>query len=108
MMKYSTPTGIKKLEKQIKGFAETALGDVRQMVELRVTHALNQSEPAIENALHKAAHQAGKEVGRVIGKALATPLAQELEKPITQAVDGLAHNKKLSDELGPKLSKEVA
>jgi len=111
LQSYSTPSGIDRLENQVREFATTAANDVVLVVEESLGGFLNQSMPIIEEALGGAIQTAGEALGRQIGEAL-TPLADSLADSlgtiVGDAVGDPAAGDLIGEQLGDMLGERIA
>jgi len=111
LTEYSTPSGIDRLENQVRDFATTAANDVILVVEESLGGFLNQSMPMIEEALGGAIQSAGEALGRQIGEAL-TPLADTLADSlgtiVGEAVGDPAAGDLIGEQLGDMLGERIA
>lgn len=105
MRTYSTPEGIKLLEKKVEDFAVNATEDVIKIVKKSVGHLIKANAPALAAGLHKAVASAGMALGKAIAGAITSPLGQALAPIIADILRKLVPSKSASGKLGSAISK---
>lgn len=112
VMKYATPNGLQRLEKQIEDFEYKAANQLSTMMQVKLVSMLNKSMSSLEGMIHKAARKTGEWVGHKIGDLLETPLGKSIEGPMMSSASSIMESesagKMVSELLGPDLAKSIA
>jgi hypothetical protein len=105
MKKYSTPSGIQKLETQIQNFASQGGQDLLKVVKKKIGGFVNNSVPLLNKTINTAIDSIGDELGHTVAKAIGTPLGEALSPVLSSIMAQFMNsNSSSSNELGKDLA----
>mmetsp|Transcript_93955 Transcript_93955/g.147783 ORF Transcript_93955/g.147783 Transcript_93955/m.147783 type:complete len:522 (+) Transcript_93955:3-1568(+) len=105
MKKYSTPSGIQKLETQVHDFAAHAGKDMLKVIKKKVGFFVNRSTPLLNQTIDSALDGIGDSLGHSLAHAIGTPLGKALSPALRSIMAQMLHkNGSESNQLGEVLA----